>query len=109
MVLKKSKRKELAESTVGYEPPWTLEQIKEKEPQWYEQLSKCPVHGWRAKTGIELIHKEPTFDEFKRIWRNWNLMTDEMKAVSDEKSKELFGMSNSEHYEKLLKEYEHTK
>lgn len=109
MVLKKSKRKELVESTVVYEPPWTLEQIKEKEPQWYEQLSKCPVHGWRAKTGIELIHKEPTFDEFKRIWRNWNLMTDEMKAVSDEKSKELFGMSNSEHYEKLLKEYEHTK
>ena len=64
-----------------------------------------PVHRWRADNGIELIHKEPTRDEFERIWKNWQLMPDEMKSKSDKKSIELFGITNRENYEKLLNQY----
>lgn len=36
-----------------------------------------PVHKWRAESGIELIHKEPTKKEFDRIFKNWQLMSKE--------------------------------
>ena len=49
------------------------------------------------KTGIELIHREPDEEEQVRIWKNWQLMTDEQKKISDEKSKELFGVDNAAH------------
>ena len=39
------------------------------------------AHLWRALTGIELIHKEPTKRELKRIIANWDLMTDEQKRI----------------------------
>jgi hypothetical protein len=68
-------------------------------------LYQDPVHRWRADNGIELIHKEPTRDEFERIWKNWQLMPDEMKSKSDKKSIELFGITNRENYEKLLNQY----
>lgn len=98
-------KKKLTESKGKYEPPWTLDQIKMQYPDKYEMLSKDPVHRWRATTGIELIHKEPTKSELKRIWKNWNLMDNELKVKSDEKSQELFRMSNEEHYQKLIKKY----
>ena len=85
-----------------YEAPWNVETLKKK---GLERLLKTPWHRWRAETGIELIHKEPTFSEFSRIWKNWQKMSPEMKKRSDEKSKELFGMTNEEHFEALLKEY----
>ena len=34
----------------------------------YPKLLEDPVHKWRAKNGIELIHKEPDFQEQKRIF-----------------------------------------
>lgn len=86
----------------NYEAPWDVETLKKK---GLERLLKTPWHLWRAETGIELIHKEPTIDEFFRIWNNWQKMSSEMKKKSDEKSKELFGMTNKEHFEALLKEY----
>ena len=85
-----------------YEAPWDVETLKKK---GLERLLKTPWHRWRAETGIELIHKEPTKDEFFRIWNNWQKMSPEMKKKSDKKSKELFGMTNEEHFEALLKEY----
>lgn len=87
-----------------YERPWTLDQIKANLPDKYEELSKDSIHRWRAETGIELVHREPTKEELDRIWRNWNLMDNDMKAISDRKSKELFGISNREHYMRLSKE-----
>ena len=62
-----------------YQRPYTAEEIKELYPDKADVLLKDPVHLWRAETGIELIHKEPTLDEQKRIWANWNEMSDEMK------------------------------
>lgn len=87
----------LSEATV-YDPPLSYDKLP-------DHLKNDEVHAWRAKTGIELIHKEPTIEEMERIWNNWNAMTDEQKAISDKKSIELFGMDNCTHYWSLAKEY----
>jgi hypothetical protein len=63
---------------------------------------KSNVHRWRAETGIELIHEEPTLEEFRRVCYNWDAMSPEQKAISDAKSLELFGMTNGEHKRKLF-------
>lgn len=87
----------IVEATV-YDPPLSYDKLP-------DHLKNDEVHAWRAKTGIELIHKEPTIEEMERIWNNWNAMTDEQKAISDKKSIELFGMDNCTHYWSLAKEY----
>jgi len=84
-----------------YKSPYTIDEIKKKYPLLEDKLLKDPVHLWRARTGIELIHKEPTKREQIRIWKNWNKMTNEMKKKSDEKSLELFSLTNIEHHKKL--------
>lgn len=84
-----------------YDPPMSIEEIKKK---GYSHLLKDPIHRWRAEQGIELIHKEPTLEELERIWENWQLMLPKQKELSDQKSKEFFGMTNKEHYEKLRNE-----
>ncbi len=80
-----------------YQRPYSLEELRDN----YPSLLKDPVHLWRAKTGIELIHKEPTPKEQKRIWENWNKMSKKMKVKSDKKSIELFGKNNAEHNQDL--------
>ena len=85
-----------------YQRPYTAEEIQKFYPDKAEILLKDSVHLWRAETGIELIHKEPTLEEQERIWKNWNEMTDEMKAQSDAKSKEFFGMDNTTHNQKIM-------
>jgi hypothetical protein len=57
------------------------------------------------RTGIELIHREPSKEELERIWANWQLMSDEQKRISDKKSIELFGKTNAENYAELIKTY----
>lgn len=83
-----------------YDPPLNLETLKKHFPE----LLKDKIHYWRAKTGIELIHKEPSKEELERIWKNWSLMSDKQKEISDKKSIKLFGINNKENYEKLIKE-----
>ena len=93
-----------------YEPPYTLEQIKANYPEnIYLKLKSDPIHSWRAKTGIELIHREPDEVELDRIWRNWQLMPNSMKKISDKKSYELFGCANDEHYKQLKKQYQRSR
>jgi hypothetical protein len=84
-----------------YQRPYNKEEIKKFYPELVDKLLSDPVHLWRAETGIELIHQEPTIEQQKRIWQNWNEMTDEMKKISDEKSLEFFGLTNVEHYNKI--------
>ena len=88
-----------------YNPPYNIEDIKEFYPTQAEELLNDPAHLWRAETGIELIHKEPTFEEQERIWNNWQEMTKEMKARSDVKSLELFGKNNAAHHEEIMREW----
>jgi hypothetical protein len=87
-----------------YERPWTYDEIKQHYGKHVaDKLSNDPCHKWRMETGIELIHKEPDLDEQKRIWKNWQLMSDEDKQKSDEKCIELFGTTNSRLHEFIMK------
>lgn len=83
-----------------YSPPLDIKILKQK----YPHLLKDEAHVYRAKTGIELIHKEPSEKEQRRIWKNWNLMSDKMKKESDKKSIELYGVTNKEHHYSIMKE-----
>ncbi|MCX6719057.1 MAG: hypothetical protein NTZ38_01630 [Candidatus Taylorbacteria bacterium] len=85
--------------------PYNSKEIRENYPERAEALLSDPAHSWRAETGIELVHKEPTLEEQKRIWENWNEMDEEMKKRSDEKSIELFGMDNAAHHDILIREW----
>ena len=89
-----------------FDPPYNAQQIKDNYgEEIYKKLSKDPAHSWRMKTGLELIHREPSVEELRRIWANWQLMSPEQKAKSDEKSIELFGKTNAEHYKELIGTY----
>ena len=89
--------------------PYTLagftKYVQKHYPDKAEQLLKDPVHLWRATTGLELIHKEPTKKEQIRIWKNWNKMSDEMKKRSDQKSMELFGKDNTSHNQEIMRDW----
>lgn len=87
-----------------YERPYTYEELVKHYGKYVaDKLSNDPCHKWRMETGIELIHKEPDLDEQKRIWENWQLMTDEDKQKSDEKCIELFGLTNERLNSYILK------
>ena len=65
----KSQKEQLSHSK--YDPPYSAKQVKEKYgEEMYERLRKDPAHRWRMDRGIELIHREPTLKELKRIKRN---------------------------------------
>lgn len=90
----------------SYEPPYTLDTIKQKYgDEVYRKLRDDPVHRFRAETGIEVIHKEPTCDEFERIVNNWDLMTPEQKKQSDEFSMKMFGLNNHDRIDNIRKSY----
>ena len=91
----------------NYEPPYTEEQMREHgySEETITKLKNDPVHAWRMKTGIELVHIEPTKTELVRIWKNWQLMSFHMKKDSDAKCKELFGTTNKELYDYLIPQY----
>jgi hypothetical protein len=89
-----------------YEPPMSLKEIKQKYGNnLYNKLKSDPVHKWRAETGIELIHKEPSKKELERIMKNWEEMNSNQKEISDKKSLELFNCTNRENYKRLIKTY----
>ena len=99
-----SKKKDTAKES--YEPPYTFDTIKQKYgDEVYRKLRDDPVHRFRAETGIEVIHKEPTRDEFERIVKNWDLMTPEQKKRSDEFSMKQFGKNNKDRIDNIRKEY----
>lgn len=90
----------------SYEPPYSLDTIKQKYgDEVYRKLRDDPVHRFRAETGIEVIHKEPTCDEFERIVKNWDLMTPEQKKQSDEFSMKMFGLNNHDRIDNIRKSY----
>jgi hypothetical protein len=88
-----------------YSRPYSIAEIQERYPKIAAKLINDPVHKWRAETGIELIHQEPTKAELERIWGNWQEMSEEQKKISDKKSIELFKLDNKEHYLKLVEEF----
>jgi len=87
-----------------YSPPYNVEEIRLHYPDLAERPLADPVHHWRATTGIELIHEEPSLTEQERIWANWQEMSADMKEKSEDKSQELFGLNNSEHHRQIMRE-----
>lgn len=90
-----------------YEPPYTEQQMREN---GYSQdiilkLKRDPIHGWRMKTGIEVIHRQPTKTQLQRIWKNWQLMNPQQKRISDQKCKQVFGVTNQFLYNYLIPQY----
>jgi hypothetical protein len=77
-----------------YIPPLPLNKLP-------DNLKTHPIYKWKATTGIELIHETETYDEFQRIKSNWDAMTIDQKAISDQKCIELTGMSNIDYAEIL--------
>lgn len=90
-----------------YDHPYTVKEMKENgySDEVITKLTNDPIHAWRAETGIEMIHREPDYWEFLRIWRNWQVMDDELKIQSDKQSNEFFGFTNAEMFENLLPKY----
>ena len=90
-----------------YEPPYNEEQLREHgySEEIIERLKNDPAHSWRMETGIELVHREPTRTELKRVWKNWQQMTPDQKRISDRKCRELFGCDNKTLYEYLIPQY----
>ncbi len=96
-----------APSDAKYDPPYNAEQMKKAgySDGLIAALMKDPAHGWRASTGIELVHMEPDVWEQIRVWRNWNLMPDELKDKSNTKAVELFGVDNKEMFDRCMKKH----
>lgn len=92
----------LLEAKATYSRPYTRDEIRDAYGDGkLTELMGDPAHEWRADTGIELIHPEPTEKELDRIWVNWNAMTPEQKKASDKKCKEIFNKSNTRLYAEL--------
>lgn len=91
----------LVKSSVAYSRPMELAKLVKT----YPHLKDCPIHTWRASSGVELIHKEPDTKEQKRIYKNWLAMSPDQKAVSDTKAKELFGKTNEEHHREIMEKH----
>lgn len=88
---------------LGYAPPYTYEEVVANYGKALaDKLLKDPVHSWRMETGVELIHDEPSLDEQRRIWENWQRMSPDMKLASDKRSVELFGVTNQEHHMRIM-------
>ena len=102
-----------------YEPPYSLNEIikrygyklaikicghtKNGKPDSNNSVGQN-VHMWRAMTGIELVHPEPSLEEQIRVRKNWDLMNPEMKKISDLKCKEFYGFDNKTNFKKIMKE-----
>lgn len=94
-------------SVEAYDPPYTEEQMRQNgySEEVIARLKNDNAHAWRMKTGIELIHVEPTKSELMRIWKNWQQMSSSQKKQSDEMCMHLFGQNNKSLYEYLLPQY----
>ena len=92
----------LIKLATGFDPPMSIDSIKQNYPIIANSLLRDPVHKWRAENGIELIHKEPSINEQKRIWENWQKMSKYQKLISDKKCKELSGYTNKELHFKII-------
>ena len=85
----------------NYSPPMGVAELRRN----YPHLLRDPAHRWRAETGVELVHREPTEAELRRIMANWEQMSPEEQDISDRKSMELYGVTNRENYSRLLPGY----
>lgn len=67
-----------------------------------KEFSSERIDEWLERTGIELVRRQARLSEQIMIWVNWLKMSDEEKRVSDEKSRELFGVDNRSHHRMIM-------
>lgn len=60
---------------------------------------------WSEKALITIITPRDNMNELEKLWNEWNSMHDKPRKDSDAKSIELFGMNNTEHYNKLKSKF----
>ncbi|MGL5329423.1 MAG: hypothetical protein ACRDD7_09145 [Peptostreptococcaceae bacterium] len=60
---------------------------------------------WSKQSMIFIIVPQNTIAELELLWNKWNMMHLKHRRDSDNKSNELFGMSNQDHYEQLKSYY----
>lgn len=65
---------------------------------------------WMRDSNFSMIKDANSLEDLQKQWRDWNAdnSKDEMK-LSDEKSMEIYGMTNTEHYNDQLKKFENIK
>ena len=56
------------------------------------------INQWIQENGIELVHQTPTKQEMEEIWSRWQKMSKKKQKILDQKSIELFGMTNEQHH-----------
>ena len=56
------------------------------------------INQWIQENGIELVHQTSTKQEMEEIWNRWQKMSKKKQKISDQKSIELFGMTNEQHH-----------
>ena len=56
------------------------------------------INKWIQENEIELVHQTPTKQEMEEIWNRWQKMSRNEQEISDQKSIELFGMTNEQHH-----------
>ena len=90
-----------------FQPVFAEETCCSDEYRCFQSVIWACIEGLlcRMETGLELIHKEPTLDEQERIWKNWQLMSDEEKEISDKKCLEISGMTNEELNDWIMKNH----
>lgn len=76
----------------------------------FEGVSYTPFDGskameWSRETGYPIIYPTRTLEDLEELWNNFNLYPEHVRIVSDDKSVEIFGICNTEHYKYLKSIY----
>lgn len=58
---------------------------------------------WMQSSGLKMILDTDNLKELKAQWNAWSLLSHDQQILSDEKSLELFGVTNFQHYEEIYK------
>lgn len=63
------------------------------------------VREWERESGLCMIHPVDTLEELEEIWMNYNQMTTANRKIANNKSMEIYGINNIEHYNKLKHQF----
>lgn len=71
----------------------------------YTPFDRAKAIEWAKETGYPIIYPTRTLEDLEELWKNYNLYPDHIRTVSDDKSVEIFGICNIEHYKYLKSIY----
>lgn len=71
----------------------------------YTPFDEAKAMEWSRETGYPIIYPTRTLEDLEELWNNFNLYPEHVRTVSDDKSVEIFGICNIEHYKYLKYNY----